>query len=210
MLIAILLPALHGARESSQSVQCASNIRSLWQATSAYAADFDGALPFGPGATDTWRANAPAQLAYFLTTAANPKMIDLLHPGAVSKNLAGQTAARQTLRCPIAQDGTANFSYTFHPDLNTTKGAGRLSRVVNPPQKILIFEQDNPTSGQFAGPSGGDHDADDTPAPGVPSIHHYRVRSLGRGNYGFADGHIESRTPDEVNAQLKLYPHPFK
>lgn len=44
LLIAILLPALGAARESARRSQCLSNVRSLAQATYAFAADNDGKI----------------------------------------------------------------------------------------------------------------------------------------------------------------------
>lgn len=45
ILIAVLLPALTGARRSAQTINCASNLRQLSIATDAYRTDADGWLP---------------------------------------------------------------------------------------------------------------------------------------------------------------------
>jgi prepilin-type N-terminal cleavage/methylation domain-containing protein/prepilin-type processing-associated H-X9-DG protein len=47
MLIAILLPALSRARESANTIRCASNLRQIGLAVLHYAGDWDGALPLG-------------------------------------------------------------------------------------------------------------------------------------------------------------------
>lgn len=45
LLIALLFPALHKAREASRAAACRSNLRQIGQGFSLYAADNDGALP---------------------------------------------------------------------------------------------------------------------------------------------------------------------
>src|SRR5262245_50578552 len=45
LLISILLPALGKARESANTVKCASNLRSIGQGIANYAANWKGALP---------------------------------------------------------------------------------------------------------------------------------------------------------------------
>ena len=45
LLVALLLPALQGARDAAQQVQCLSNQRSIAMASHNYAADYDDLLP---------------------------------------------------------------------------------------------------------------------------------------------------------------------
>jgi prepilin-type N-terminal cleavage/methylation domain-containing protein/prepilin-type processing-associated H-X9-DG protein len=45
LLISMLLPALNKARQASQTVQCASNMRQIWLATTMYMSANDAALP---------------------------------------------------------------------------------------------------------------------------------------------------------------------
>lgn len=47
ILISLLLPALAKARQSAQSVECLSNLRSLGQLTAEYSQEFGGAIPWG-------------------------------------------------------------------------------------------------------------------------------------------------------------------
>lgn len=45
LLVAILLPALGGARRAAEQAQCASNMRQSWTLFNVYAADYKGFLP---------------------------------------------------------------------------------------------------------------------------------------------------------------------
>lgn len=49
VLLAVLLPALRGARKQARLATCAANEHSLMQAVHAYAADQRGRIPAGPG-----------------------------------------------------------------------------------------------------------------------------------------------------------------
>jgi len=57
-LMALLLPAVQGAREVSRRLQCGSNLRQIAQATTAYTAINDGLLPYG---ADWLWGNSPAR-----------------------------------------------------------------------------------------------------------------------------------------------------
>ncbi len=46
VLAAMLLPALQGARESGKAAVCVSNLKQLYVACAAYAADYNGRVPF--------------------------------------------------------------------------------------------------------------------------------------------------------------------
>ena len=54
VLVGILLPVLKRAREQSQTVTCASNLRQLVQMSQVYAVDHDGYLPIGRGSNLRW------------------------------------------------------------------------------------------------------------------------------------------------------------
>ncbi|HUV64624.1 MAG TPA: DUF1559 domain-containing protein, partial [Sedimentisphaerales bacterium] len=48
LLIAILLPALSGARHHARRTACAAHVRQVGVAIHLYAEDFDDTIPFGP------------------------------------------------------------------------------------------------------------------------------------------------------------------
>src|SRR5262245_31955784 len=50
ILAALLLPALAAGREAGRKASCLSNLRQIGLAIHAYAADFEGKIPYGPKA----------------------------------------------------------------------------------------------------------------------------------------------------------------
>lgn len=57
LLVALLLPALGAARRSAKRTACLSNLRQIGAAISAYAADYDRTIPYGPPAPPATSAN---------------------------------------------------------------------------------------------------------------------------------------------------------
>jgi prepilin-type N-terminal cleavage/methylation domain-containing protein/prepilin-type processing-associated H-X9-DG protein len=57
LLVALLLPALSAARRASKRTACLSNLRQIGAAISAYAADYDRTIPYGPQALPATSAN---------------------------------------------------------------------------------------------------------------------------------------------------------
>lgn len=214
VLLSILLPAVHGARESARSAQCASNVRTILQAMTAYATAYDGVLPAAAfvQTSDYWKMGANTRLAYFFDPKSkNPPNIEFDH-GAIMRYLGNETTRRSIMRCPNADDGTSNYSYVLHAQLKITDGNIRAFQVVRPERKIIVFEDDNPNDGHI--------DLAIQDDQSEISIHHFRTHSnagrsssptqrlvgqLGRGNYGFADGHVESITAAELYQQRNNY-----
>jgi prepilin-type N-terminal cleavage/methylation domain-containing protein/prepilin-type processing-associated H-X9-DG protein len=95
-----------------------------------------------------------------------------------------------------------NFSYSWNGQLAPTQFTGnlyggdthsvtRLNQIVHPAGKIVLVEELHPNDGwSYTGYTSGPglNDADD-----VPSSRHTH-----RGNYGFADGHVESLAQTDV------------
>ena len=71
----------------------------------------------------------------------------------------------------------------------------RINQIIEPSHKIILNEEQHPNDGwSFVGWPGDD--PDDTPA----------FRHNGRGNYGFADGHVESFAPSDIAYQTVSNP----
>jgi len=196
VLMAILLPALRNARESARSTQCANNERNIWSAMEAYSVQYDGVLPAAPNG-DKWSLRADTRLAYFFD-AKLPHNLEFDH-GAIMKYLGSQPQRRATMRCPNAADQTPNYSYPLNAELNVADGYIRLFQIVRPEHKIIVFEDDNDNKVNFDGHftlGGSDGDK--------PSRHHFHTSTTGRGNYCFADGHVESFFPNELTQSQKV------
>jgi prepilin-type N-terminal cleavage/methylation domain-containing protein/prepilin-type processing-associated H-X9-DG protein len=79
ILIAMLIPALSGARRAAQSTQCASNLRQLTTAMMNYAAEFKGEFP----------PNVGAKKAYWYNNAAVGRYIRSQSPGTSDQQIGG-------------------------------------------------------------------------------------------------------------------------
>jgi len=105
ILIAVLLPALQGARKSSRMVQCAVNLRGLMQGAQIYSNEFDGHyVPSSTGSTssitpDYWFSILMENGRYIPN--AKPRLP--LHAGT-------STAATGLLACPEA-DRVSMFDF---------------------------------------------------------------------------------------------------
>lgn len=201
VLLSILLPAVHGARESARSAQCANNERNIWHAMEAYATTYDGVLPASATyPTDFWKPGANTRLAYFFASSGN-RNIEFDH-GAIMRYLGNETIRRSIMLCPNADGAKINYSYVVNGQLLLSDGNIREFQIVRPDHKIVVFEDDEQnlsvSDGHFT--LGGDD---------APSMHHFRVGpmgrpgTIGRGNYAFADGHVESLFPNDLTGSPK-------
>ena len=182
VLISILMPALRRARESARSIQCANSVRMIMVGVIGYTNENKGALPAAPTFNEVYPG--PPNYAAYYFKASGSRDIEFKY-GAIMKFIGPPGVRPMMMRCPDAADNTANYSYPFNDELTVITHGFRMSQIRRPWTKILIFEQDAPDDGHF---NLGGLDQ--------PSIHHFRVgRTFGYGNYGFADGHVESLAP---------------
>ena len=89
-----------------------------------------------------------------------------------------------------------NFSYSFnsfmdHPAGLTGDTGIKLNMILHPADKIIICEEVSPNDGNCD--TGQTTHGDDLPT----------TRHNGRGNWGFADGHVESLAPTDFGYDLK-------
>ena len=225
ILVGILFPMLARARENARVVACANNMKQIYVATKAYSMDNDDSLFFAPPYGDTtmnfpypYRMVAPGNIDYT--------------QGVIWRYLAPSVAQRQNIfNCPEdvkeppnnMPTVVRNFSYSFNGCLNWApaknqsvsqpsldpKNPGsltpivRLTSIVSPQHKILIWEEVGPNDGwcNCLKPGGGDPDD-------YPSRRHMKWGKLpsnydtdpnapggGLGNQCFADGHVELLSP---------------
>jgi prepilin-type N-terminal cleavage/methylation domain-containing protein len=194
-LLALLLPSLRRARESSRSVGCASNVRQVTQAMMMYAVDNTDMLPTSSNIGLAWASNQPGWISYFYPSGSSGTDIDFTH-GAFMKYLGSVDIRQRALRCVEADQGTANYSYVLPAQLGDPGAAlVRVTQLKNPSDKIILIEMNGVTTrfdGHFnIGESGPDGDE--------PADHHMKTRATGYGNHGFADGHVQSLSRADVD-----------
>ena len=187
LLISILLPALKYAWESARAVRCESNLRNICQAMAAYAVENKGSIPAAPASATDYFPGPKALIYYFDKTKRG--MIEFDN-GVVMKYVSPSVPIRQKIfLCPSADLPTPNYNYLLNDLLVGTAGKMRFTQIKHPSQKILLFEQDGPDDGHFRlGLHSGDGDH--------PATRHFRKGTNGKGNYGFADSHVETLDPN--------------
>ncbi len=158
ILISLLLPALARARQSAQSVECLSNLRSLGQLTTEYAQEYGGALPWGQD-SDNIYPQAYAKNSWDALLFAFKQNIQPTPNYDLGYNSQGQltepgniTAYDKLFNCPAetVQHGPTqiNTSYSANPNffMPLTNGAGGgntsytvdISHVAVPAQSIAF------------------------------------------------------------------------
>jgi prepilin-type N-terminal cleavage/methylation domain-containing protein len=112
LLIAILLPALAGARKAAVRTQCASNFRQTGIIYVAYTQDFNGAMPISTyEGRQIWRSSAPYSFGLF-----QPYL-----QGANLGYLAGGTlySVRTPIHCPASGKTTVGVGGSSYGDWMT-------------------------------------------------------------------------------------------
>lgn len=208
VLIALLLPALIGAKKQAQKIACASNMRQIGLACLAYVAENRGCLPI----PEDWfeissNPNTVVQQfqAIYLVT---PGMADWTQ-GALWPFIPGSPDVRQRLfNCPTEGTephpgfdgmgkllGYANFDYTFSQQLcfaTDTDGGPqfgiKLAQVIGAEHKMMIMESLH--AGEMESP----------PAAGSTSV--LSGRHFQRSNIVYMDGHSELVNPGEFDANI--------
>lgn len=158
LLISILLPALSRARQSAQSVQCLSNLRTIGQGLVIYSNDYDGYLPFGTYYPPNNNFDQNSDF-YDWTVRVAASMVS----GHSSDNFLSANLNRSFLICPSANQDLDKSSqaiddYSCNPrlmpyaDYSSASGPPidpvtneplkpyRLARVKNSTSIILIFD----------------------------------------------------------------------
>jgi prepilin-type processing-associated H-X9-DG protein len=160
-----------------------------------YANDYHGALP-ACGNGKTW-PSAQTNLVYYLAAAAGNADIEFEH-GVIMPYLSkNDPRTRQSLLlCPGAESPPLpNVSYVFSADLKPKKGPRKITQIRHSSERIPLVEQEQPDDD-------GNFDPDDDDDTGC--VRHFRRGGgdtlTGKGNYGFADGHVESLTPQQLHA----------
>jgi prepilin-type processing-associated H-X9-DG protein/prepilin-type N-terminal cleavage/methylation domain-containing protein len=228
LLISMLLPALKRVKEQANSVKCMAQMRGIMTAMIMYTGDHKGAFAIPPSIGETYPGSGgtSSSLMYYMNTdvgqgGADAGMLRFdvgcfwpyLSPG-VNKSMPTGTQVRPTpdslftiMNCPseigdssrgVIWGGISrfkrNFTYTWNVFIRKNAGPGhpeleapKISQVHQASHKIVLLEELAPNDGACWISTAVD-DLDD-----VPSFIHN-----GKGNFGFADGHVESKLPSDL------------
>lgn len=189
LLVSLLLPGLSGARDAGRRVVCLSNLRSLEQAHWSYAQDSDG-LMLGTVHGRSWIGTLRDYDPGFLMR--SPVDRSSHWPGGVSVG-------------GVYRDSSYGLNFLLSPD--NPRGTHRIDRVVIPSGVghfvLRVFEGPNavrdhvhphlwgsPVRGLI--PKKAANEVEISAHGGSPG------RWSALSNYGFLDGHAESRRFEEV------------
>lgn len=188
VLVAIILPSLAGARDSSRLASCLANTRSIGQALAMYSEQYKGAGPHWSG-WQLWEGDGTGG------DAPGPGWNELLMSTVDSKEVF-RDPARPVGDAPFGYFMQARFVYSFTHAAYTSL---RQNQVQFPAQFVWAGDCDNPML--YAAPYGStanqpDCDQDDASQPAVffagELFAHKpggKDQSTGRANILFFDGH---------------------
>ena len=227
LLISILLPVLSKVKRKAQQVACASGEKQIYMAMTMFAGEHRGHLPRPYLVTSPAQTSSDLRLvplcAWLQKTDGKSGNIDLADgSAALWAYLKGVETRRKVMMCPgdegealaghpIDKNFPRNVSYSLNSyikrDSYENGGVPALglvmSKVKESTQRILIYEEMAPNdSWCIMGDSSDD----------VPSGRHssnmkdaYRqnpntpqYKTMGRGNFCFFDGHVESLSPSDL------------
>ena len=211
VLLAVMLPALRGARESAAGVRCQASMATITQIQHLYQADHDGLWPnaFGNRGGASWTVGQTYTSAHSVFSQVRGWLGPLHQAGRVDASreieaLSCPTAARQVDdKLEANPQIAAMFSYGYSPALFTKaalwdpdqpdrraepdawRSRVRGSSVVFPANKVSMFEIADYHGQQWV------IGADQAPAEQ-------------RSTVAFADGHVGRRLVGEAQAALPL------
>ena len=150
-LVALLLPAIQSARESSRRTQCENNLHQIGIALALHA-NAHGAFPIGC-VRDFERANASwnTRLLPFLEQAELGAAYDFSLPAFDSHNLPVGAAALSVFLCPSTDSGELysrsdpwiGAAFTDYGGLYGVEGAGRDVDPADPTPSIQLLRDDS-------------------------------------------------------------------
>lgn len=129
ILIALLLPAIHWAKEAARSSECEANLRTLAQMSLIYADNYEGNLPYGtfsnpefPISTYNSYFGDWANLEFY-TLVGSP--VPLTNNGVIGKNIPPQMATKwdEIFWCPerqVPMSGLWGVNYAANPNVFLT------------------------------------------------------------------------------------------
>ncbi len=169
ILIALLLPAIHWAKELARNSECESNLRTLSQMSLIYANNYNGSLPYGTYSNPAFPVSNYnsyfgdwANLEFY-TLVGSP--VSPSNNGVIGKNIPPQMASRwdSIFWCPERQvpmsgfwgvNYAANPNVFLTPNINPTTGYAHnqsmlLSAISNPSEVISMGDTNQSWPGGY-------------------------------------------------------------
>jgi len=223
VLSALIIPSLRGMRTSADSAKCTSNLRMMGLAFKSYAQDSDGYFPApryvntGTAASNPNPQGATWQLELAPYTTGPLRANNIYRLKEVPPNNNTQYCAAYVRLFPsvtaIRDNGYNALGYGMNINLNVSgqdiNFGGRIWNrfkeiaIVRPATSILIGDSSDYhldcSSGSWSklASTPVKPDGYNTGAP---------TRHRGKANYLYADGHVETLTPDDALQQLRFKP----
>lgn len=214
ILAAILIPVVGSVRESARIGACVSNLRQIGTAFQLYAADNRGLYP-APRQADTSNPSAnqnpllgpwQLELASYISPKLRADNMYRLKEAAIEHNAALCPAyVRLFPSQEVMRDSGLNaLGYGMNFNLNVggstlNTASGRVTRfraalITHPARSVLVgdssdYHLDGKTTGWELTSASNKPDGYNSGAP---------TRHRGKANYLFADGHVETLTPDDA------------
>ncbi|PTX99269.1 prepilin-type cleavage/methylation domain-containing protein [Spartobacteria bacterium LR76] len=222
-LAAILLPSLGVVRSAADSGRCVSNLRNMALAFKTYAQDNDGYLPAPRYANPGTPASNPnpqgstwqMELVPYTTAPLRANNIYRLKEVPISQNAQICPAYLKMFRNQTAMRDSGLNTAGYGMNINLNVGGqdinfgGRIYNrfkeinIMRPAGSILVGDSADyhidcrSGSWQYTAPTAVKPDGCNSGAP---------LRHKGKANYLFADGHVETLTPDQALPLLKFIP----
>ena len=251
VLIAILMPALSRARNQALAVQCASNMRQLYQICLMFSNENKQHLPRPSIPAGNEDASNPdvSKVCIWAVPPGSIWGVADTKVGVLANYVPGEAGRRQLIWCPADNgeatlgggasnsggpddgDGGRNHSYSFNshtmdPNDSRRGGSGgmlpgiRINTVARPAERVYIYEEVAPNDawclmydniGRENMEIGAMWRRDDVPSGrhagqkylnavrdlAVGSPEWYKWAKVGKGNFVFFDGHVETLSPAE-------------
>jgi prepilin-type processing-associated H-X9-DG protein len=216
VLVTLLLPAYGRIKASAVSNECQSNMRQLYQACRAFSADNNGRIP---RPSKVWDTPGNAGVKENCIWAMNSAGVANFDVGAIWKYMPNRAMRETAIQCPGdlgerthygGYQSGRNMSYSLHQhivaDDGGTLGSIRFAQVPRPADKIMIFEEIGPNDSFCVDLHVPDRwDDQPTARHGSSRVYGKDIdsnrnadRKIGKGNYCYFDGRVESYTPQQI------------
>lgn len=207
LLIAMLMPALAGARDAAQSVHCQSNMRQMAYAWTLYTEDYDGAIM----ANYTW-SGTPTGTWYWCTPTRSYTIPGYLGTTDVLECPATQLLEYNTASLPTQygiNSSTAVSPPKAGPDNPPTTYAWNYVVEMDDPQSTIIFADAgalsyDATRANYSVSSNSALYGGDT-SRSATGYHHFELQA----NVALMDGHVDSVKPEDETSYDAFGNHPM-